>query len=168
MDQVTQATTTTASTDARQLAGPRAAYKRAEAVAQRIVDRLTSVMPNAVELCRDRDTYGIRVHFGLGLAAGRGVLELAALAGAEVTRDAIVSEAWLECRTLVEGVPLVARALLKGDEADRLLLSTEPAPPAPEQEAAGPVETAVVHPVPLGASVIAVAPVVAPAAGGEQ
>lgn len=151
MDQATQATTPTASAQATQLAGPRAAYQRADAAAQRVVDRLVSVMPNAVELCRDLDTYGIRIHFGLGLAAGRGVLEVAEIADAEVTRDPIASEAWIECRTRVEGIHLVARALLTGDDADHLLLSSESAAPAPAPEQAA-------VPVPLGARVPAEEP----------
>ncbi|MFC8361087.1 hypothetical protein ACFUIY_14590 [Streptomyces griseorubiginosus] len=167
MDQATQATTPTASTESRDLADPRAAYKRVAGIAQRIIDRLTTVMPNAVEVYREAGAYGIRLHFGLGLTAGRGVLEVARIADVEATRDATFagSEAWIECRANVEGVHLVARALLTKTDADQLMQRT-PAP-APAEDDTPP---AVDQPVPLGASVLAQVPAVTPAEaiGGGQ
>jgi hypothetical protein len=165
VEQATQATTPTASTETTDLANPRTAYKRVAGIAQRVTDRLTTVMPNAVEVYREAGAYGIRLHFGLGLTAGRGVLEVAHIADVEATRDPknlINSEAWIECRALVEGVHLVARALVTKADADQLMQQTPP--PAVDEE------TPAAQPVPLGASVQAHVAAVTPvtAAGGGQ
>jgi hypothetical protein len=166
VEQATQATTPTASPESSVLNDPRAAYKRVAGIAQRIIDRLTTVMPNAVEVYRE-GTYGIRLHFGLGLTAGRGVLEVARIADVEATRDATMAgtEAWIECRANVEGVHLVARALLTRADADQLMQRTPPLAPAEDDTA-----PAADQPVPLGASVLATVPAVTPveAIGGGK
>lgn len=167
MEQATQATTPTASAETTALADPRAAYKRVAGIAQRITDRLTIVMPNAVEVYRE-GTYGIRLHFGLGLAAGRGVLEVARIADVEATRDSksFDDEAWIECRAVVDGAHLVARALLTRADADELMQQTPPPPPSDEADTPPTAE----QPVPLGASVLAHVPAVTPVEtiGGGQ
>ncbi|MEU1478946.1 hypothetical protein [Streptomyces sp. NPDC005760] len=168
MEQATQATTPTASTETTALADPRAAYKRVAGIGDRIIDRLTTVVPNAVEVYREAGAYGVRLHFGLGLTAGRGVLEVARIADVEATRDpkSLSSEAWIECRATVEGVHLVARALLTQADADQLMQQTPP-PSAPDEADAAPASE---HPVPLGASVLAHVPAITPdeAIGGAQ
>ncbi|WP_406157681.1 hypothetical protein [Streptomyces canus] len=169
MEQATQATTPTASTETTALADPRAAYKRVADIAQRIIDRLTTVMPNAVEVYREAGAYGIRLHFGLGHTAGRGVLEVAHIADVEATRDSTMvgTEAWIECRAVVEGVHLVARALVTQEDADQLMQRTT-APPAPDEADTPPAADQ--QPVPLGASVLAQVPAITPieAIGGGQ
>lgn len=153
MDQPTQAT----SPKPIRTEDQRAAYKRASALADRIVDRLT-VMPRDVEARGEfGGTYGLRVHFGTGLPAGRGVLAVAGIADAEPTRDTSDSGlgVYVECRAEVDGIHLIARALLTPDDADQLLQQTptaaltvpEATPPTPAAPAA--------QPVPLGASVLA-------------
>jgi hypothetical protein len=168
VEQATQATTPTASTENTALADPRAAYKRVAGIADRIIDRLTTVMPNAVEVYREAGVYGIRLHFGLGLTAGRGVLEVARIADVEAARDSrsFADEAWIECRTIVDGVHLVARALTTKPDADQLMQQTPP--PAPDEPDAQPAEGQ--QPVPLGTSVLAHVPAVTPveAIGGAQ
>jgi len=149
MDEATQATTPTASTT---LTTDRASYQRAAAVATRIVGRL-AVFPRAVETYADFTGHAIRLHFGTGLTAGRGVLETADIADTEVTRDESTYGVFVECTTTIEGIPLVARALLTQDDADELMQKT----PTPQ-------------PVRLGASVLAHVPAVTavPPIGGEQ
>lgn len=156
MEQATQATTPTASTQPRDITAQRAAYKHINGVTQRILDRLTTVMPTAVEV---RPASGIHLHFGLGLSAGRGVLEVADIAGVQATRDprnVAENEAWIECRALVEGIPLVARALVVRENADQLMQQT-PAATTPDAE-----DPPATTPVPLGSSVVARVPAVTP------
>lgn len=167
MDQATQATTPQTSEQTAQ----RAAYKRASAAAARIVNRLT-VLPRDVEARGELGgTYGLRLHFGAGITAGRGVLEVAAITDAEVSRDASASGmgVWIECQTQVDGIPLIARALLAQENADQLLQDI-PAPAVTVPEATPPTPTApTAQPVPLGASVPAHVAVVTPvtAIGGD-
>jgi len=162
--QATQATTPTAPTDTAALGDPRAAYKRVAGIADRIIDRLTTVMPNAVEVYREAGVYGIRLHFGLGLTAGRGVLEVARIADVEAIRDSknLFAEAWIECRAVVDGAPLVARALVTQGDADQLMQRTPPSQAPAEAQAAEDLQ-----PVPLGASVQAQVPAVTAPGGAE-
>lgn len=129
MSQATQPAPVTAPTSIRTHTAQRSAYKRASALAGRIVDRLT-VLPHDVEARGDRGAYGLRLHFGTGLDAGRGVLEVARIADVEVIRDQAehAAGAWVECHGSVEGIPLIARALLTPDDADQLLDAGAPAP----------------------------------------
>ncbi|MEV6121426.1 hypothetical protein AB0M23_12990, partial [Streptomyces sp. NPDC052077] len=114
----------------------RAAYERARTLAERLVAQAAGV-PNSIETYREHgtDRYGVRLHVGTGLAAGRGVVQIATVADAEVTRDAgRDSSAWLEVRTVVDGVSLIARALVQDADAERLLTAgpaPATAPPAP-------------------------------------
>ncbi|WP_326780397.1 hypothetical protein OG481_09635 [Streptomyces longwoodensis] len=163
MDQATQATTPTAPTQS----PDRSAYKRASATAEGILDQLTA-LPRGVEICGQfAGGYGVRLHFGSGLTAARGVLEVAGITGAEPTRDASAQGLgiYVELYATVEGVPLVARALLDQADADQLLQQT-PEPAAAVEEETAPVAP----PVPLGSSVLAQVYAVAPAAtaGGDQ
>ncbi|MEU3507899.1 hypothetical protein ABZ733_08205 [Streptomyces longwoodensis] len=160
MDQATQATTPTAPTESPE----RSAYKRASATTEGILDQLTD-LPRSVEICAEfADGYGARLHFGSGLTAARGVLEVAGITGTEPTRDASAQGLgiYLELHATVEGIPLIARALLNRADADQLLQQT----PEPAAEQSAPVTP----PVPLGTSVLAQVPVVTPAAptGGVQ
>lgn len=180
MHQATDASTPTAPPTGRDaLPG---SYERARILADRLVSGLATV-PDTVEVHRElgTDVYGIRLHMGTGLAAARAVLAAAALIDSRVTRDAIdrvgVADpgVWIECRSAYSGVPVVARALVNSQDAAEL---TEPFAPHPPVQ---PVEDAVKEAVPegapaaqqsvmpLGSSVIAIVPAVAPdAAGGGE
>ncbi|MGW6210994.1 hypothetical protein [Streptomyces sp. NPDC055109] len=146
----------------------RAAYQRASALADRIVDRL-AVVPSAIEQKREfgGDTYGIRLHFGASLEDGRAVLEIAELADATVVQEPAnpsgLSGVFIETRAVVEGVNVVARALLSTDDAARLRGDEAPA----EEPITAPEEGPPAQAVPLGASVIAVSPILLLAAGGD-
>lgn len=161
----------TAQPDPRVAATPvdpaRAGYQRASALATRIFSRL-SVLPRAIEQHEELGgVYGIRFHFGSNLDGGRGVLEIAALADTVVMQDASdpsgLNGVFVETRATLGGINIVARALLSVDDAARL--HGDPAPPAPDEEPAAPMPAAA--PVPLGASIIAVTPTLAAAAGGD-
>ncbi|MFF3891340.1 hypothetical protein [Streptomyces sp. NPDC001914] len=141
----------------------RAAYRRASALAGRIVNQL-SVMPRAIEQFTEVGScvYRVRLWFGYGLDAGRAVLEVAEQADAEVVQDRTASGVFVEARASMDGIPIIARALLTKSEAAKL--SDESAPT--DEEPLDPAPT--VQPVPLGASVIAVTPAVAAATGGAE
>lgn len=118
MEQATQATTPT-ETNAQEV---RASYQWARKLADQLVAR-AEVLPDSIETRRElgSDTYGIRLHFGTGLTAGRGVLAIADVIDAEVIRDDTISCVWIELRTTYKGVPLIARALATAEDADTLL-----------------------------------------------
>lgn len=127
MEQATQAITPTALTETPEQSVDRASYEHAKTLADQIVGRV-KVLPDSIETRRElgTDTYGIRLHYGTGLSAGRGVLETAAVTDADVIRDDIdrgghVTGVWVELRTTFEGVPLIARALTTVEDADRLM-----------------------------------------------
>lgn len=161
----------------------RDSYERARILADRLVSGLATV-PDTVEVHRElgTDVYGIRLHMGTGLAGARAVLAAAALIDSRVTRDAIermgVADpgVWIECRSAYNGVPVVARALVNSEDATELTEPFAPHPPVrPAAEDAIEETTpegapAAQQPVmPLGSSVIAIVPAVAPdtAGGGE-
>ncbi|MFF9123216.1 hypothetical protein ACF09J_07940 [Streptomyces sp. NPDC014889] len=107
----------------------RTAYLAAAALVARLVDQV-EVIPDTAEARRElgTDTYGARLHFGTGLAAGRGVLETAAIVDAEVTRDDVRDGVvWIEVHTTVDGIPLIARALTNTADADELLAAGDTA-----------------------------------------
>lgn len=176
MEQATDASTPTAPPTER--TPLRLSYERARLLADRLVAGI-AVVPDTVEVHRElgTDVYGIRLHMGTGLAAARGVLAAAALIDGTVTRDVIDRYGiedpgvWIECRSSYSGVPLVARALANAADAASLAEPAAPHPPVqPTAETVGEEGATeavpVVQPVPLGTSVIAVAPVIAPAAAG--
>lgn len=146
----------------------RAAYHRASALAARIIER-TSVLPRAIEQYEELGgAYGIRLHFGTSFEGGRGVLEVAALADTPVMQEPSdpsgMNGVFVETRATLGGVSIIARALLSVDDAARL--HSDPAPQAEDEQPAEPPPATA--PVPLGASVIAVVPVVAAAVDGSQ
>ncbi|MFB7597207.1 hypothetical protein [Streptomyces sp. NPDC056160] len=146
MDQATQATP---------LSADRAAYQHAKTAADQLVDRMQA-LPDTVETRRELGSvgvYGIRLHFGTGLAAGRGVLEVAGIADAEVTRDTARDgvTTWIELHTVLDGIPLIARALTTRADADQLLHHTDTSAPTP------PIPTDGTSPAALMPDVIAVA-----------
>ncbi|MFF9279573.1 hypothetical protein [Streptomyces griseosporeus] len=134
----------------------RTSYEAARALADRIVAQLT-VLPDSVETHREfgTDTFAVRLHFGTGLAAGRGVLETATLADTEVTREdsthaGQITGVWIELHTSLDGIPLIARALTSTEDADQLLLpddgeTTQPMP-APAAAPVPPTSPASVFP----------------------
>ncbi|MFF7901224.1 hypothetical protein ACFZCV_20865 [Streptomyces sp. NPDC007920] len=112
---------------------PRTAYQAAAALAAELVDQ-AQVLPDSVEVHRDygTDIYGVRLHYGTGLTAGRGVLETASIVDTEITREDVVAGVWVECRTTIDGIPLIARALLDPSDAGQLLTTADTAD-EPEQ-----------------------------------
>jgi hypothetical protein len=132
MDQVTQATTPAAPI-ATALRPDRGSYRRAQALAHRLVEQVPT-LPSAAEVHRSLafESFEARLHFGTGLTAGRGVLETAALTDTEVTREEKRDDrgnlvgCWIGLRTVVDGVPLSAWALTSEADADQLLQSTCP------------------------------------------
>ncbi|OQQ16090.1 hypothetical protein B0675_02045 [Streptomyces sp. M41(2017)] len=148
----------------------RVAYQRASALATRIVAR-TTVLPRAIEQFEELvGVYSIRFHFGSNLEGGRGVLEIAALADTPVLQEQSdptgLHGVFVETRAALGGVNIIARALLSVDDAARL--HGDPAPAtSDERPAASSPPMPAAEPVPLGASVIAVVPVVAAADGAQ-
>ncbi|MFF9215571.1 hypothetical protein [Streptomyces viridosporus] len=170
-----KATTPTAPTDQDTA---RSSYQRARALADQLVTRVT-VLPDSIETRRELgtdDDFGIRLHFGTGLAAGRGVLETATIAETEVLRDDIPhGGVWIEARATLEGIPLIARALTDTADADQLLQSADPdtttTQPIPTPPTVGTSPSSVVVPalLPLAMAVTPVTPVtVVGEQGGEQ
>lgn len=179
MEQATQATAPS-TTDAE-----RAAYAQATAVAAEIIGRVP-VLPHSVRTGRELSPcYNVLIYFGAGRLAGNGVLQMAAVIDAAVTRDdqtasdGNVSSVWIEARGVFRGVPVYAHGLTSASDADALLSSADDvenlqAPAAREEsavEATQPLPTISTDP---GAPVIpAVTPVVpltrahAPAEAGE-
>lgn len=154
MDKATQATTPTAFTPPAEQAAQRAALQRARAAADRIVDRI-SVLPRDVETRADfGGTYSIRLHFGAGMNAARGVLAVAGITDVQPTRDDSAEGfgVYIECTAKADGIPLIARALVTLADADQLLQKTPT--PTPAAPAALPAR--------LGASVLAHVPAVTP------
>lgn len=148
----------------------RAAYHRASALAARIVGK-TSVLPRAIEQFEELGgVYGIRFHFGSNLDGGRGVLGIAALTDANVVQEQTDptgrNGVFVETRATLGGVNIIARALLSVEDAARL--HGDPVPAASDEQ---PVDVSppmpAAEPVPLGASVIAVVPVVAATDGAQ-
>ncbi|EGX60149.1 hypothetical protein SZN_09511 [Streptomyces zinciresistens K42] len=142
MEQSTQPTTTAAPPGPPPLDAIRASYQRARALADRIVG-LGQVIPTSVETYRylGADHFAVRIHFGTGLEAGRGLLTAAAHIDAQPTRDDERAHArwggvvWIEAQTTADGVQVVARALLNTTDADQLLPRSD-TPPSPQAPAA--------------------------------
>ncbi|MFC7906417.1 hypothetical protein [Streptomyces nigra] len=138
MEQATQATTPTAPTNDRETV-VRASYRRARSLADQLVDG-APVTPNAVETYRGigSDDFAVRLHFGTGFEAGRGVLQIATLLDTQPIRDEQRLDVgwggvvWIEAQTTVDGVQVLARALTNKEDADRLL---PPADDAEDQQA---------------------------------
>ncbi|WP_392967272.1 hypothetical protein [Streptomyces sp. LN245] len=147
------------------VAPARAAYRRASALAARIVEQLP-VLPRAIEQFEELGgtAYGVRLWFGTSLDAGRAVLEVAAQADADVVKDPTPSGVFVETHAAIDGVPIIARALLSTADAAQLSGDPDPAPTSEDPTEA----LSAAEPVRLGASVIAVVPVVAAVAGGTE
>ncbi|MGW3110517.1 hypothetical protein [Streptomyces sp. NPDC001091] len=130
------------------LGSERAAYKRASAVADRIVAQLSTV-PRMVAVVGDVNGFRLRFNFGTGPADG--VLQFAAIADTEVRRAPSQHGVWMEARATIEGIPACAEVLMSDEAAAEF--EADQAPMA--------------QPVPLGASILArvqaVIPVTAPA-----
>ncbi|WP_320784137.1 hypothetical protein [Streptomyces sp. CRN 30] len=162
MAQATQPTTTTPDQDT-----ARASYQRARALADRLVGQMP-VLPNAIDIHRalDRDAFGVRLHFGTGLDAGRSVLQLATLTDTEVLREDTRDVVWIEARTTVDGVALIGRALTNTEDADQLLPRTATAqdPDTTEEPTATTQPTPTATASPVGIAIPALVPVRALAA----
>lgn len=146
----------------------RASYQRARTLADRLVG-LGEVIPTAVETYRylGAEDFSLRLHFGTGIDAGRGLLTVATLANTEVTRDDERAAdwyggvVWIETQGTVDGVQVIARALLNTEEADQLLPRTDTPPTAEATEGTGEVTQPIptVSTNPGGVVVPAVTPV---------
>lgn len=166
MEQATQPTRPTPTEPGEQVAG-RAAYERARALADRLVAEV-HILPTSVDIHRylTADAFAVRLHFGTGLDAGRGVLAAATLFGAEVLRDDQRHDVgwggvvWIETQTIVDGVEVLARALTNTEDADALLPPATLAPAEGSAEAPGEVT----QPMPTVSAdpATAVVPVVTP------
>ncbi|MEU9661871.1 hypothetical protein [Streptomyces chartreusis] len=185
MEQSTQPTAPTAPPEAIAEDAIRASYQRARTLADRLVG-LGQVIPTAVETYRyvGTDDYALRLHFGTGLDAGRGFLAVAAHANTEVTRDDTRAAdwsgvVWIETEGTVDGVHVIARALLNTEEADLLLprADTDPVPEAAETAVEVTQPIPAVSTNPGGVVVPAITPVAplsavhtpaAPAQGGSE
>lgn len=162
MDQATQTATPTAATasfNAEMLTSEHAAYQRASALLDRIVGKLT-ILPRLAAVVGDLDGFRIRLNFGTN--DPRGVLEFAALADVEASRDHSAGGVWFEARSTIEDIPACAEVLLS-DEAAAVFEQQSPAPhPEPEPDDAVPAAPEAARPVALGASILAQAPAVTP------
>ncbi|MET9729745.1 hypothetical protein ABZZ79_03460 [Streptomyces sp. NPDC006458] len=147
MNQATQPTAPAA----HETGASRASYERARVLADRLVAQLTT-LPTAVEVHRSfaLDSFEVRLHFGAGMTAGRGLLEAAAAIDTEVTREDKYDQrsrlvgCWLLARTVMDGVPVSAWALASEDDADQLLQAT----PTDEDTATSEADTAATQPIP--------------------
>jgi hypothetical protein len=136
---------------AQEASASRASYERARALADRLVDQLP-ILPNAIEAHRSfaLDSFEVRLHFGAGLTAGRGLLEAAAVTDTEVTREdkhdrhGRLVGSWLNARTVMDGVPVSAWALTTEEDADQLLHAT----PTVEDTTAAERDAEVTQPMP--------------------
>ncbi|CAL9599655.1 hypothetical protein [Streptomyces sp. enrichment culture] len=144
MEQATQPTTTTPTEPVEQ-DPDRAAYKRARALAERLIDQVQE-LPLTVQTTRSlAPVYDVHIYFGAGLAAGRGVQQTAAVIDTEPTRDAVrnsddkITGYWIEARATVRGVPVYSYALTSPADAELLLPSADTAPGEEPAEAPGEV-----------------------------
>lgn len=163
MEQATQPTTTTPTETVEQDRG-RTAYERARALADRLVAKV-QVLPTSVDIHRylTADAFAVRLHFGTGLDAGRGVLAAATLLDADVLRDDQRHDVgwggvvWIETQTIVDGIEVLARALTNTEDADALLPPPTKAPAETPGEVTQPMPT--VSTDPATAVVPAITPV---------
>ncbi|MEU8555906.1 hypothetical protein AB0C80_18220 [Streptomyces anthocyanicus] len=144
MEQATQPTTTTPAETVEQ-DPDRAAYERARALAERLVDQV-QVLPLTVQTPRSlAPVYDVHIYFGAGIAAGRGVQQTAAVIDTEPTRDAVrnsddkITGYWIEARATVGGVPVYAYALTSPADTELLLPSADTTPVEEPTEAPGEV-----------------------------
>lgn len=161
MEQSTQPTTSPAPPEANAQDAIRASYKRARTLADRLVG-LGQVIPNSVEVHHylGADDFSVRLHFGTGLDAGRGLLAVARHIDAEPTRDdgraanwrGVV---WIETQGTVDGVQVIARALLNVEDADLLL-------PRPDTIEASEGTTEATQPIPVASTDPGAVPAVTP------
>ncbi|MEU1276507.1 hypothetical protein [Streptomyces sp. NPDC005799] len=156
MDQATEATTTTASTPTT-LEREHAAYQRAAQLLDRIVGKLT-VLPRQAAVVGDLDGFRLRLNFGTN--DPKGVLEFATIADVEASRDHSAGGVWFEARATIEDIPVCAEVLLSAEAAAVFGHQSPPPNPGPDATPA----QAVVHPAPLGASVLTHVPAVTPVA----
>ena len=138
MEQATQPTEPTAPPEARGLESDRAAYKRAWALADSIVDRLTT-LPRSSAVVADLTGFQVRLNFGTNDPSG--VVEFAALADTKAVRDQLGSGLWLEARSIIDDIPVCAEVLLSLEVAAVFETDTMPGP--------APQDTAPTEPTPV-------------------
>ncbi|MFE1925848.1 hypothetical protein ACFW91_25155 [Streptomyces asoensis] len=146
MEQATQATTPTASTQDRQHPAP-GSFEHASALAAATFAPLT-VKPFAVEIAEDFPS-GWRIHFKYRDSRAAGLFEFAAAVDVAVTRADTAFGVHLDAIARCEGLELHASALTSCAQADDLQDGITATPAA-------------VQPVALGASVLAQVPVITP------
>jgi len=178
VEQSTQPTTSTAPPEANAQDAIRASYQRARVLADRLVG-LGKVIPTSVEVYRylGADDFSARLHFGTGLEAGRGLLAVARHSDVEPTRDDERAAewwggvVWIEAQAIVDGVQVIARALLNVEQADLLLPRADTAEAAESAtEATQPIPVASTDPsaVPAVTPVMPLAAVHTPAAPAPE
>lgn len=162
MEQSTQPTARTAPPEATAEDAIRASYQRARSLADKLVG-LGQVIPTSVEVYRylGADDFAVRLHFGTGLEAGRGILAVARHSDTEPTRDDERAAewwggvVWIEAQAIVDGVQVIARALLNVEQADLLL-------PRPDTTEASEGAAEATQPIPVASTDPSAIPAVTP------
>lgn len=153
MDQATQTTTPTAPVQRTD------AFAHAHTVAGAVMAQLSSqVLPFAVEIGEDFPS-GWRVHLKFRETRAAGLLGLAALVDVPVNRAVTTFGIHLDVFARIEGIEVRGSAIVS-PRAEAELLG-EPVPIEPPPSAAA-EEMPAVQPVPLGGSVLAHVPAIAP------
>jgi hypothetical protein len=156
-------TTPAVSTEPAALAPERQAYQRASEVLDRIVGELDTLPRQAAVI---GDLHGFRIRINFGTNDPKGVLEFAAIADVQASRDHGSFGVWFEARATIENIPVCAEVLLSAEAATAFGQQSPPPNPGPD-DATAPTQV-VSPPVPLGASVIAVLPTVTETQDGAR
>jgi hypothetical protein len=156
-------TTPSASTEPAALSLERQAYQCATDLLDRIVGQLNT-LPRQAAVIGDLNGFRIRMNFGTN--DPKGVLEFAAIADVQASRDHGTFGVWFEARATIENIPVCAEVLLSAEAATAFGEQSPPPNPGPDDATAPPQVAS--PPVPLGTSVIAVVPVVTSAPAGAQ
>ena len=95
----------------------------------RIVAKLNT-LPRQAAVVGDLNGFRLRLNFGTN--DPRGVLEFAAIADVETSRDEQRSGVWMEARAVIEGIPACAEVLLSAEAA--AVFEQQTPPPVPPAE----------------------------------
>jgi len=171
MDQATQTADPAAPPEARALEPAGSSLQQAHSLAGRIIEQLTT-LPRDIDICRELDgTYGVHVMWSRDVS---GVCALAQWAGAswELVSSDTGPGVYAETRPRIDGIDIWAWTLLSQAEAEqaRNLMMLPPEQPAAETEPCEeqPAATVASTVQPLGASVVAVVPVVTATSDGTE
>ncbi|MEV1020671.1 hypothetical protein [Streptomyces sp. NPDC050264] len=128
----------------------REAYRRASTVMDGIVARLQTLPRSAAVV---GELVGFRVRFNFGTNDPSGIRQFVKIAGAKAVVTQEQSGAWLEAKTVVDGVEVCAEVLLSAEAAAAYEAAVAPSRPAAT--------------APLGKSVLALVPVLSPVGAPE-